>query len=235
MANMQPAKSKSIFVTAILLSGFLWTTLAPAQALAEGSSAQAAIQESEVKIFEVAPLNRTAAVLMPNAQTPTPPEPLNSERKSEILQDLGETAANPEAKEPEAKSAPVLVHLKLSARQPFFRDQAFLTLVRASSVHPETAIKFNEDLPGSAAIKLKVETGRTYLLDFAVKSWGSGSYLLETESGKQKFEDESAGKQHILVALAATSSGWTTVRIKREGAGYHLYYVEITQVERDSL
>jgi hypothetical protein len=168
---------------------------------------------------------------MPNAQTPVPPDLLDSQKKAEILHALGGTEA---VKEPETQSGLELEHLMLSAKQPFVSEQAFLTLALAYAVHPETAIKFNKDFPGSAAVKLKVKKGQTYLLDFAVKSWGSGNYLLETESGKQKFEDESASKQHILVALKATSSGWTTARLKREDSGFHLYYVEITRVKQES-
>jgi hypothetical protein len=231
MSIMQHANSSSVFVTAIFLGIFLSATSAPAQSSSTDPSVSPATEVSEVKTFTVAPLQRTAAVLMPNAQTPKPPERLDSQRKSEILHALGGTEA---VKEPGVQPTPELEYLLLSAKQPFVSEQAFLTLVLAYAVHPETAIKFDKDFPGSAAVKLNVKKGQTYLLDFAVKSWGSGKYLLETESGKLEFEDELVNKQHILVALKATSSGWTTVRLKREGTGYHLYFVEITRVEQNS-
>lgn len=231
MANRQHAQSMSIFLYGIFLGSFLWTTQIPAQAGTTDSSLSAAERESEVQIFTVAPMLRSTAILMPNAQTPAPPEPLDSPQKSGILKNLGGIAAKSEVTDPKGHSTAKLEHIILSARQPFFKEQGFLTLALPYAVHPETSIKFKNDFPGSAAVKLKVDKGQTYLLDFAVKSWGSGTYLLETESGKQDFEDESVSKQHVLVALKATSSGWTTVRLKREGAGYHLYYVEVTRVD----
>jgi len=206
------------------LGSFSWVTFMQAQPPTE----EPAIPP--VKTFTVAPVQRSAAILMPNAQTPEPPVPLGAKTKTEILQSLAGSADIQAPGNIEAQSTPVLEHLLLSAKQPYVSEQGFLTLSQAYTVHPETAINFNSDSPGSAGLKLKVEKGRTYLLDFAVKSNESGTYLLEAEGKKHEFEDNSATKEHILVALNATSSGWTTVRLDRGGTGFHLYYVEVTRV-----
>ena len=223
-------QAKLIFVAGIFLSGFLWITLTQAQSQTVESTTPPVMQDPAVKTFTVAPVQRTAAILMPIALTPEPPAPLDAKIKSGILQSLGGGGDIPAPGEIKAQSKPVLEHIVLSAKQPFFSERGFLTLTLAYTVHPETAINFNSNFPGSAGVKLKVEEGRTYLLDFAVKSWGSGTYLVETESGNQEFADTSASKEHILVALNATSSGWTTVRLNRDGTDYHLYYVEGTRL-----
>lgn len=228
MAQHPHSRIKSIFVAGIFLSSLMWITFTQAQA-AE-TTQQPVVQEPAVKTFTVAPVQRTTAILMPNAQTPEPPALLDSKIKSGILKDLGGSGEIPAPGGSNAQSNPVLEHLLLSAKQPFFSGQGFLTLALAYAVHPETAINFNSNYPGSAGVKLKVEKGRTYLLDFAVRSRTSGTYTLQTESGKQEIDDSSASKDHLLVALKATSSGWTTVRLNRGGTGYHLYYVEVTRV-----
>lgn len=220
----------AIFIALVFLSSFMWITALQAQPTAVESTPSPATQEPAVKTFTVAPVQRTTAILMPNAQTPAPPAPLDPETKSAILKSLGGSARLAAPAVNTVQASPVLEHLLLTAKQPFFSEQGFLTLTLAATVHPETAINFKSSYPASAGLKLKVEKGRTYLLDFAVKSAQSGTYLLETESGKQEFEDKSAGKQHILVALKATSSGWTTVRLNRGGTAYNLYYVEVTRV-----
>ncbi len=230
MVNYQHSKIKSIFVTGILLGSFMWITLTQAQPRAGESTSPPVTQEPAVKTFTVTPVQRTVAILMPNAQTPEPPEPLDATTKSSILKSLGGSGDVPPAGDVKAQPQALLEHLLLSAKQPFFSERGLLTLALAYTVHPETAINFNSNFPGSAGVKLKVEKGRTYLLDFAVKSWGSGTYLLETESGNQEFADQSGSKEHILVALNATSSGWTTIRLNRDGTDYHLYYVEVTRV-----
>lgn len=228
MANHPHSKTKSIFVAGIFLSNLIWITLTQAQA--SDSTQQPVMQEPAVKTFTVAPVQRTAAILMPNAQTPESPALLDSKTKSGILKNLGGSGVIPTPGDIKAQSKSVLEHLLLSAKQPFFSEQGFLTLALAYAVHPETAFHFKSNYPGSAGVKLKVEKGHTYLLDFAVRSGTSGIYLVQTESGKQEFDDTSASKDHILVALKATSSGWTTVRLSREGTEYHLYYVEVTLV-----
>ncbi len=223
---------RSIVVGSIFFSCLMWTSLTVAKPRSEEPTPPPVAQQTAVKTFEVTPVQRTAAILMPNAQTPVAPAPLDSTTKSTILKNLGGSGNIPASGEAEAQTPAVLEHLLLSARQPYFSDRGFLTLNLAFSMHPETAINFNSEYPGSAGVKIKVEKGRTYLLDFAVQSWGSGTYLLETAGGKQTFEDGAGSKKHILVALKATSSGWTTVRISREGTDYYLYSVEITRVGR---
>ncbi len=230
MAKHAHSGTQSILISGLFLSCLVWNSLAVAKPRPEQLPPPPATSEAAVKIFEVAPVQRSAAILMPNAQTPVPPAPLDATTKSEILKSLGGSGELPAPGGGGAEEKPVLEHLLLSARHPYFSEQGFLTLNLAYRVHPETAINFNSAYPGSAGVKMKVEKGRTYLLDFSVQSWGGGTYLLETAGGKQTFEDEAGSKKHILVALKATSSGWTTVRLSRDGTDYHLYSVEIMRV-----
>jgi len=231
MANHLHSKTNLIFFGGIFCSGFLWITVTVAQPQTVESTRPPVRQEPAVKTFTVAPVQRSRAILMPNAQTPEPPASLDAKIKSAILKTLGGSEDIPPPRDSKTQAEPVLDYLLLSAKQPFFSERGFLTLALAYSVHPQTSITFNSSYPGSTGVKLKVEKGQTYLLDFAVKSSESGIYLLETESGQQEIEDKSASKEHILVALNATSSGWTTVRLHRKGTGYHLYSVEVTRVK----
>jgi hypothetical protein len=84
-------------------------------------------------------------------------------------------------------------------------------------------------MPNALGVKLKVEKDGLYLVDFAVKAKGAGVYKVETESGGQEFEDSNGKLEHLLIALNAGASGWTTVRMNRTGAGHNLYSVEITR------
>jgi hypothetical protein len=120
-------------------------------------------------------------------------------------------------------------HFVLTSKQPYIVDQGYLTLTLPHTVHPESAIVFNTDFPGAVGVKLKVENGGLYLVDFAVKAAGAGVYKVATESGGQEFEDSNGKLEHLLIALSAGADGWTTVRMNRTGTGFNLYSVEVTR------
>ena len=166
-----------------------------------------------VKIFTVTPGNRPAAILAPNAMVAAPPGPMDIATMKDILAGIGGTEGG--------------AHIVLNSRQPYISEQAYLTLTLPQTFHPESAIVFNEDMPNALGVKLKVEKDGLYLVDFAVKAKGAGVYKVEAESGGQEFEDANGKLEHLLVALSAGASGWTTVWMNRTGAGYNLYSVEV--------
>jgi len=197
----------------------------------EAGQADNSIRDSDlpvdVRVFEVAPVQRVAAILAPNAQTPASPAALDAATLDRLLRQLA--VSKDPGSVPGSPSQDVRT-IMLSSQQPFIEGQAMLTLVRPATVHPESAIRFDEEMNGSAGIKLMVHQGDIYLLDFAVRSLGSGSYTVETAGGSEQFADTAGNREHILLALSASSSGWTTVRINRQGSGYFLYSAAVTAV-----
>ena len=170
----------------------------------------------QVKTFTVSPVDRPAAILAPNAQVAGPPEPVDPAMKKEALAGISGVEGG--------------AQFVLTSRQPYIKEQGYLTLTLPHTVHPESAIVFNTDFPGAVGVKLKVENGGLYLVDFAVKAAGAGVYKVVTESGMQEFEDSNGKLEHLLIALSADASGWTTMRMNRTGASYNLYSVEVTRV-----
>lgn len=128
---------------------------------------------------------------------------------------------------------PVLDHIELSARSTWVHEKGYLDFVLPYDINPATpSITFNKNFPGAMTVKLKVEEGETYLVDFAVSSWGKGTYRIETSGGEQEFDDPQGKLEHVLVALNATESGWTNVRFKRTGdSGHYLYSVRVDRME----
>jgi hypothetical protein len=112
-------------------------------------------------------------------------------------------------------------------------EKGYVKFFLPYSIDPSAAsTDFNTNYPGAMTVVLKVEQGKTYLADFAVKSWGAGTYVVETEGGSQEFGDPQGKLEHVLVALQATESGWIDVKFQRtEGTGYYLYSVKVDRME----
>ena len=70
----------------------------------------------------------------------------------------------------------------LDARRPDAPDRAQLTLSLPYTVHPDAAIAFDENYPGSAGLRLKVEAGAAYL-----EAWRG--YWDEVEADPSRPED----------------------------------------------
>lgn len=182
-----------------------------------------------VKTFKVTPFNRMPAILAPNARIPEPPGPVEPGRKQDILHSIGGESAAPSANSTDAARETRLDHIVLSAREPFYEDKGYLTLTLPATFHPESVIAFDNNFSNILGVKLNVEKGGMYLVDFAVHATGAGAYKVDTESGGQTFEDSNSALEHVLIALSAEASGWTTVRMSRTGSGYNLYSVEVTR------
>jgi hypothetical protein len=182
---------------------------------------------AEVRTFDVAPVQRPIALLAPNAQTPPPPVALAPGQRRQIMAGL----EGGEAAEPGSESGQPAESFVLSASLTVYEDRGVLTLVQPYTVHPETGVHMRGSDPGSVGVKIRVEKGGRYLLDFLVRSAVPGRYELQTEGGSQVIEDASGDLEHVLLALHAGSSGWTTVRLRRGESDYFLYAVEITRFD----
>lgn len=181
----------------------------------------------EVKMIAVAPVQRAPALLAPNARTPVPPALLDQARRQQILGSVlhreGDQTAGDTSNDPEPTETIVL-----SAATPFHEAKGILTLVQPFTVHPETGIHMRGTQPGSVGVKVRVEQGNHYLVDFVVRSAVPGVYQLESAGESQEVSDSNASLGHVLLALSAQSTGWATVRLKRPESDFFLYSVEVT-------
>jgi hypothetical protein len=189
-----------------------------------------------IEVLTVKPAKIAPAVLMPNAPVPGAPPPIDAAQRAAWLAghaaaDGGEAAAAGEGDEAEAAAdgpETTATTIVLGPATLAAADRAYLVLTRPVSVHPEATIEFAADPGGMAAVRLKVQAGATYLLDFAVSGLGQGVYTLAADSGLREFADPEGALRHLLIGLKAEASGWTSVRLQRSGAGYHLHSVEVT-------
>jgi len=172
------------------------------------------------------PASFAPAVLMPNAQVPSAPATLDPGRRAAALEALGLQA--PEAAGDEA--APTFDALRLTAAQPWVENAAFLVMTGAQTVHPESSMQFPAAPSGFAALRMRVEQGASYLVDFAVRGEGAGAYQVKSDSLTLTVDDPHATADHVLTAVEAAGSGWVTVRLERSAGGFHLYAVELTRI-----
>jgi len=185
-------------------------------------------QWSDVRVFDVAPFNRAAAVLTPNAQTPPPPAPLDDEDRKAALANIVEAPDGNTDSDDSVESASFEATV-LSAAQMSKEGSGVLTLVRPYTVHPETGIHMRGSDEGSVGVKVKVEQGAKYLLDFQVKSAVPGVYVVRVDGVEHEVSDADGKREHVLLVLRAASSGWTTVRLNRPETDFMLYAVELRQ------
>ena len=184
-----------------------------------------------VRAVRRAPARQGLDVEAPPAP-PAPPDPVKPETLDLVGNALGGGGfAGPGGFQ--NPGPPVLDHIELTPRQPWFHDKGNVRTVLAYTVSTGTAPswQFNTNFPGGMTVNLKVEEGRTYLVDFAVSSWGNGTYRVETDAGDQEFADAGGDLEHVLVGLNATESGWVKVQLSREGTGYYAYSVIVNRME----
>lgn len=206
------------------------------------SRAQASDQTVLIANFTIGPTERGVAppprsprtpdrVGQENPPPPEPPGPLPAAQKGlKAAPDGGGVEPGPGAFE--APDKPVLNHLELDARNSWKYERGHLDLTLPYDVDPDGEyILFNKNFPHALSVTVKVEEGETYLVDFEVSSWGSGTYTVKTDGGEQEFPDQNAKAEHILVGLNASESGWTTIRLTRSGTGWYMYSATIDRVD----
>jgi len=217
--NTNHALPKAVFILGIFLIGTM--AAQPLPAAQPDAEATGAVPWDQVALFEVAPLTRTAALLAPNAQAPLPPDPLDDRQKAQILTHLPDGQGNHSTDHP----SDTFVLTAASAVQ---EGKGILTLLKPHSVHPETGIHMQGIDEGSVGVKIRVEKGGRYLVDFRLKSAVPGVYRVQVEGQTQEISDPEGARQHVLLMLNAISQGWTTIRLDRPESDFMLYAVEVT-------
>lgn len=170
------------------------------------------------------PASFAPAVLMPGAQVPPAPAPLGAEARAAAIAELGLAAVEGSAESPPGQP------VRLTPAEPWREDVGYLVISDAGTVHPESSIELPAGPPAQAALRLKVEQGGAWLVEFLVHGAGPGSYELGADSVRRVVEDPSGRLEHVVTALNAEADGWVTLRLARRGAGFHLYAVEFTRL-----
>lgn len=206
----------------IILAMLLGSTGSGAESVPEpgDSNAGSAAELPALETITVSPAQRPPAILAPEQQPPGPPVPLAESQRSHLqARAAGESAIERDT-------------FRLDARTPFVDGKGYLKLSLPLTLHPESPIVFDQRYPSRVSVHLHVEEGGTYLVDFAVAAGGgAGSYRVESEFGSVLAADPDGKLGHVLLALRAASSGWTSLRLARDGGGYSLYAVEITHLQ----
>jgi hypothetical protein len=128
--------------------------------------------------------------------------------------------------------APTELHdVTLTSRRPWINNQAYVSYGMPVSVNTSTGVvMFSTNYAGSAVVHLNAAEGASYLVDFAVDAWGSGTYRVTSGDNVQTFPD-SNGQQHLMVGVQAATAGWVSLILSRsEGSGYYLREVRVTRV-----
>lgn len=167
------------------------------------------------------------------ATPPVPPDPVEPQTLDLLGAALGGGFGGAASGDFQNPGPPVLDHIELSARRPWVNEKGYLHFLLPFSLNPSSpSINFNKNFPGLLTVKLKVEEGETYLVDFVVSSWGKGTYRVETSGGEQEFADTQGKLEHVLVALHATENGWTDIKFNRTGdTGHYLFTVHVDRIE----
>lgn len=164
------------------------------------------------------------------APPPSLPGPVPSQTKVIVMGALGGGPSGGPA-DVQNPGPPVLDHIELSARRPWANEKGYVEFLLPYDVDTSVpAVNFNKNYPGVLEVHLKLEEGRSYLVDFALSSWGAGTYRAEVDGFAQEFADPKGELEHVLVALQATEDGWTRISFRREGTGYYLYTVTAERV-----
>jgi hypothetical protein len=142
------------------------------------------------------------------------------------------TAARPgRAGALQAPAPTELQDVTLTARRPWINNQAYVSYGMPVTVNTSTGVvMFSTNYAGSTRVHLNAAEGASYLVDFAVDAWGSGTYRVASGDNAQTFPD-SNGQQHLMVGVQAATAGWVSVQLSRtDGSGYYLREVRVTRV-----
>lgn len=161
---------------------------------------------------------------------PGAPDPVPQETMDRIAVALGGGAGDRGVRMP---GNPVYGNVAFSLRRMGVNEAGDLDAALSYDLDPSAAAtQFIKNSAGSMTIRLRVEEGKTYVVDFSVKSSGSGIYRVETSGGSRDFEDNQGQLEHVLVVLEATESGWTEVDIGRMGDSRHwVLEVRVSRIE----
>jgi hypothetical protein len=188
--------------------------------------------ESEVVTFRVRPPAHREAMVV--GEPPPLPEPLNIRQRAARL---ALDAADPEVLQAAVDTLEAKADYNLlSAEVPHVEDVADLTFSWPETVNTTHGVRITEEKNSSVGLTLTVETGRVYLLEFVVRAFVEGSYVLTSGPDTHVFEDLGPAIQNVTVRLIPEESGRISLRLSRPlGKGFFFHAVAVTSVEATGL
>lgn len=184
--------------------------------------------ESEVVTFRVRPPGQHEVMVV--GEPPPLPEPFDIRQRAARLA--------PDAADPDVLQAAVDTleakadYILLSAEVPHVEDVADLTFTWPATVNTAHGVWLTEEENSSVGLALAVETGRLYLVEFVVRAFDEGSYLLTVGLDTHVFEDLGAAIQNVSVRLIPEGSGRIGLSLSRPlGKGFYFHTVAVTSVE----
>lgn len=191
--------------------------------------------ESEVVTFRVRPPAQREAMAvgerpMAVGERPPLPEPLNIRQRAARL---ALDAADPEVLQAAVDTLDAKAdYILLSAEVPHVEDVADLTFSWPATVNTSHGVRLTEEENSSVGLALTVETGRVYLVEFVVRAFEEGSYVLTSGSDAHVFEDLGAAIRNVTVRLIPEGSGRIGLSLSRPlGKGFFFHAAAITSVE----
>ena len=185
-------------------------------------------KESEVVTFRVRPPNSRPVQIQ--GEPPPIPQPMTiRQRAARLVQD----AADPDvlATAIEKLEAEADFNM-LSAATPQLNGIGSLVLTWPATVSTLFGVRFTEQDNSSLGMSLDVEAGRIYFVDFMVRAFHPGSYVLTSGSNTHVFEDLGGAIQHVTARLIAQETGKIGLSLKHQyGKGFTFHAVGVTSIE----
>lgn len=188
--------------------------------------------ESEVVTFRVRPPSHPEVKVV--GEPPPLPEPLSIRQRAARLA--------PDAADPDVLQAAVDTleakadYILLSAEVPHIEDVADLTFSWPATVNTVHGVWLTEEENSTVGLTLAVETGRVYLVEFVVRAFVEGSYVLTVGPDTHVFEDLGSAIRNVTVRLIPEESGRIGLRLRRPlGRGFFFHTVAVTSVEATGL
>lgn len=185
-------------------------------------------KESEVVTFRVRPPKHDHVMAV--GEPPPIPEPMTIRQRAARL---APNAADPDvltiAMEKLENEADFK---KLSATVPQLEGFGLLAFSRPATVSTLLGARFTEQDNSALGMSLDVEAGRVYLVDFVVRAFHPGSYVLKSGSNTHVFEDLGGAIQHVTARLIAEETGRIGLSLKHQyGKGFTFHVVGVTSIE----
>lgn len=188
-------------------------------------------KESEVVTFRVRPPNdRNVQTVRTVGEPPPVPKPITiRQRAARLAQGSADPAVLAIAIRKLETEADFNV---LSAAVPQVEGIASLNFSWPGTVSALLGVWFTEQDDSSLKLVLDVEAGRVYLVDFVVRAFDPGSYVLTSGSNTHVFEDLGGAIQNVTTRLIVEETGRIGLSLKHQyGKGFTFHAVGVTSIE----
>jgi hypothetical protein len=185
-------------------------------------------KESEVVTFRVRPPKDHAVQIQ--GEPPPIPKPMTIRQQAARL---AQDAADPDVLAIAIEKLETEADFNmLSAAAPQLDGIASLAFTWPATVSTRFGVRFTEQDNSSLGLVLDVEAGRVYLVDFVVRAFHPGSYVLTSGSNTHVFEDLGGAIQHVTTRLIVEETGRIGLSLKHQyGKGFTFHAVGVMSIE----